>query len=99
FASKLIWQAVAWLCVLVCLGIVAIAVSQLLHPPKGKPIQSGIYGVIGLFGIGGLVAVYVGFRLSGQKYGVFADRLVEWQCFRPTTIRWDQIAEVFQQVH
>jgi Family of unknown function (DUF6585) len=99
FASKWVWHGVAWLCVLVCLGIVAIAGWQLLHPPRGKPIQNGVYGVIGLFSIATLVAAYVALRLAGQKYAVFADRLVEWQWFAPTTIRWDQIREVFQDAH
>jgi hypothetical protein len=99
FGSKLIWQAAGWVCVIVCLGIVAIAVSQIINPPRGKPIQTGVYGVIGLFGIGTLVSGYVSYRLAGQKYEVFSDRLVEWQCFKPTAFRWDQIREVYRDVH
>jgi hypothetical protein len=99
FGCKPIWPAISFLCMIVCLGIVAIAVFQLMHPHGRKSTQTGIYGVIGLFGIGVLVTAYVCFRLCGQKYRVFPDRLVAWQAFRPTTFRWDQIREVFQNVH
>lgn len=97
FRSKLLWQAAAWGCAVVCLGIVLVAASQLAHPPKGQ--LTGIYGCLGLFGLGTLVAVYVGFRLAGQKYAVFPDRLVEWQCFRPRSFRWDQVREIYQDAH
>src|SRR5262249_5471767 len=56
FRGNLLWQAVAVLTLLACLGIVAIAVSQLVGPRHGKPIQTGVYGVIGLFGVGALIA-------------------------------------------
>jgi hypothetical protein len=99
FACKWLWPVVAFLCMIVCLGIVGIAVSQLIHPLARKPTQTGIYGVIVLFGIGGLVSAFICFRLVSQKYAVFADHLVEWQCFKPTTYRWEHIREVFQVVH
>jgi hypothetical protein len=97
FRGKFIWQAAAWVSTLVCLGIVAVAASQLVNPPKGQ--LTGIYGCLGLFGLLSLVGGYAGFRLAGQKYAVFSDRLVEWQCFRPTEYRWDQIREIYQDVH
>jgi hypothetical protein len=97
FRGKLLWQLVAGGCAIVCFGIVAIAVSQLIHPRK--PPEVGVYGVLGMFTIGGLVAVYVAYRLCGQKYAVFPDQLVEWQCFKPTSFGWNQIREVFQQAH
>jgi hypothetical protein len=100
FATKLIWQAIAWVCVLVCLGIVGVAASQAIKSPWGKSDQRvGIYGCMGLFGIGVVVSALVGVRFAGQKYEVFADRLVEWQFFRPTTYLWGQIREVYQAVH
>ncbi len=100
FTTKLIWQAAAWACTLVCLGIVAIAASQAINPPPGRSDQrDAIYGCMGLFGIGALVAGFVGVRFAGQKYQVFADRIVEWQFFKPTTYRWDQIREVYQAFH
>jgi hypothetical protein len=97
FRGKFIWHAAAWLSTLVCLAIVGAAASLLPNPPKGQ--LTGIYGCLGLFGVLSLVAGYVGFRLAGQKYAVFSDRLVEWQCFRPTEYRWDQIREIYQDVH
>jgi hypothetical protein len=97
FGGKLLWQAAAWGCAVVCLGIVLAAGSQLSHPPKGQLV--GIYGCLGLFSIGTLVAGYVGFRLAGQGYAVFPDRLVEWQGFRPRSYRWDQIREIYQDEH
>jgi hypothetical protein len=97
FTGKLLWQVLAVGCALVCFGIVAVAVSQLIQPKK--PPQMGMYGCLGLFAIGGLVMVYVAYRLFGQKYAVYSDRLVEWQCFKPTSFRWDQIREVFQLAH
>jgi hypothetical protein len=97
FRASLLRQAAAWACAVVCLGIVLVAASQLAHPPKGQ--LTGIYGCLGLFGLGTLVAVYVGFRLAGQKYAVFPDRLVEWQCFRPRSYRWDQVREIYQDAH
>jgi hypothetical protein len=95
----LVWQAAAWLTAVVCFGIVAVAVSQFLHPPKKKPNPQSLYGVAGLFSVGGLVACYVGLRLRGQRYEVFADRLVEWQGGTATAIRWDQVREVYRAVH
>jgi hypothetical protein len=99
FRAKLVWQAAAWLTALMCLGIVLVAISQLLHPPRSKSTQTGIYGVMGLFSIGVFAAAYVGYRLAGQKFAVFADRLVAWQHFQPTTFRWDQIREVYRAAH
>jgi len=95
FRGNLLWQAAGVLSLLLCLGIVAIAASQLIQPRPGKPIQTGVYGVLGLFGIGALVAAYVTYRLLGQKYKVSDDGLVEWQSFVPTRYRWEQIGEVF----
>ncbi len=97
FRGSLLRQAAAWACAVVCLGIALAAASQLPHPRKGQ--ETGIYGCLGLFGLGTLVALYVCFRLAGQKYAVFADRLVEWQCFRPRSFRWDQVREIYQDAH
>jgi Family of unknown function (DUF6585) len=99
FRTKLIWQAIPWACAIVCFGIVAVAASQLIDVPEGKTPQAGVYGVVAMFTIGMLAAGYVGFRFAGQKYEVFHDRLVQWQHFSPTTIRWNQIREVFQETH
>jgi hypothetical protein len=99
FTSKILWQAVAWLTAIVCFGIAGIALSQFINPPKKKPDPAALWGVAGLFGIGGLVACYVGVGLSGQKYLVFPDRLVAYQFFRPSSFRWNQIREVYRDVH
>ncbi len=99
FGCNLLWPAIGFVCMLVSFGIVAIAVSQLLHPHGRKSTPTAIYGVIGMFSVGGLVAAYVCYRLLGQKYQVFSDHLIAWQCFKPTTLRWDQIREVFQNMH
>jgi hypothetical protein len=100
FPCKLIWPMVACVCAIVCLGIVTIAVSQFINPPPlRKSTPAGLYGVMGMFAIGALVSLYVGFRLAGQKYAVLPDQLIEWQCFKPTVFRWDQIREVYQNVH
>lgn len=97
FRSNLVWQAAAWVCGVVCLGIVLAAASQLPRAPRGQ--LNAIYGCLGLFGAGVLVASYVCFRLAGQKYAVFPDRLVEWQHFASQSYRWDQIREVYEKVH
>jgi hypothetical protein len=100
FRSKLRWQVAAWVCALVCFGIVGVAVSQLVNPPKNKPPQTeAIYGVATLFGIGALVAIYVGIRLHGLKYLVFPGHLAAVDAGSSTTIRWGQIREVFHAVH
>ena len=89
------WHSV-WL---VSFGIVAIAASQLLHPHGRKSTSTGIYGVIGMFSVGGLVAAYVCYLLLGQKYEVFPGKLIAWQSFKSTTLRWDQVREVYQSMH
>jgi hypothetical protein len=99
FTSKFRWQALAWLMVVICSGIVAIAAMQAINPPAGKPLQMGVYGVMGLFAVGTLVSLYVALGLAGQKYEVYPDRLVAYQFFNPTTIRWDKIREVFRDEH
>jgi hypothetical protein len=99
FGGKLIWQIIAALTAVVCLGIVAIAASQLIHPPARRGMVTSIYGVMGMFGIGALVAMYVAYRIAGQKYAVHPDRLIEWQCFKPTEYRWEHLREVYQDLH
>jgi Family of unknown function (DUF6585) len=99
FTSKFIWQAAAWLTAIVCFGIAAIALSQFINPPQKKVDPGVLWGVAGLFGLGGLVGCYVGVGLSGQKYALFPDRLVAYQFFKPTSFRWNQIRAVFRDVH
>jgi hypothetical protein len=98
FSTKVLWQGVAWACMVVCLGIAGIAFSQLVRGNK-KSTVTAIYGVMGLFGIGGAFSAFVGVRMAGQKYVLFPDRLVAYQNFRSTTIRWGDIREVYQIVH
>lgn len=99
FGPKPLWSFLALFCVVVCVVIAAVAASQLIRPPRDKPIPMGVYGCLAMFGLFGLGAGYVAYRLFGQKYAVFPDRLVEWQSFRPNPIPWDQIREVFQDMH
>src|SRR5262245_25527811 len=99
FTSKFIWQAAAWLTAIVCFGIAAIALSQFINPPKKKVDPGVLWGVAGLFGVGGIVGCYVGVGLSGQKYVLFPDRLVAYQFFKPTSLRWNQIRAVYRDVH
>ncbi len=98
FRTKLVWQMAAWGCLVVCLGIAAVAASQIIHPPHGK-VQVGAYGVLGLFGIGALLSAYLAFRFAGQKFEVSPGGLVVWQHFRPTSIAWAQTRAVYQALH
>jgi len=98
FRTKLVWLVVACGCMMLCLGIMAIAATQVIHPPRGK-VQAGAYGVMALFGLGALWSAYVGFRFAGQKFAVLPDCLIIWHHFRQTTVRWDEIREVYQVVH
>lgn len=97
FRCNPIWLLLAGVCVLACLGITLAAASQLPHPRKGQEV--GLCGCLGMFGLFTLAAGYVGFRLAGQKYAVFPDRLVEWQSFKPRSYRWDQVREIYQETH
>jgi hypothetical protein len=99
FRSKIWPQAVAWLCVLVCFGISAIALSMFRLPPSPKRKPATLYAVAGLFGLGGAVAGYVGLRLKGQKYLVFKDHLVAYTGTQCIILRWDQIREIYRIVH
>ncbi len=99
FGCNLLWPVIGFLCVVVCGGIVAVAVSQLLHPAGRKSTQTGIYGVMGLFGVGALLSAYMVYRFLGQKYAAYPDRLIAWHHFTPTELRWDQIREVTLVVH
>ena len=75
YTAGILWPAVAWLCAMLCFGIVAVAASQLLNPPKDKkPQTTAILALTALFGSGGLALAYVGLRLGGLKYLVFPDR-------------------------
>src|SRR5207245_2253538 len=75
------------------------AVSQYIHPPPKKPRPESLFGVMALFGVGGLVAVYVAIGLRGLRYLVFPGHLVAVQGSKRTVLRWDQIREVYQFVH
>ncbi len=99
FGANVLWQVVAVITLLACLGIVGVALSQLVQPRPGKPIQAGVYGVIGLFGVGALIAAYITFRLFGQKYAVSSDGLTVWHHFKATHHRWEHIREVYKDVH
>jgi Family of unknown function (DUF6585) len=99
FGPKPLWPAVGALCAIVCYGIAIIAARAVVDPPAGQPAQLGAYGVLGMFSIAGFIATYVTFRLCGQKFAVYPDHLVEWQRFQPTTIRWEQIRDVFELAH
>jgi Family of unknown function (DUF6585) len=99
FTSKIIWQVIIWFVAVKCLVIVAISAWQLINPPAGKPVQFGGYGALALFGIAAIVTGYVGLRMAGQKYYVYPDRLVAWHFFKPTTLPWDQILEIYQDIH
>ena len=99
FGPKPLWPAVGALCAIVCYGIAIIAARAVVDPPAGQPAQLGAYGVLGMFSIAGFLATYVTFRLCGQKYAVYPDHLMEWQRFQPTTIRWEQIRDVFELAH
>lgn len=97
FRANPVWLLLAGGCVLACLGITLAAASQLPHPRKGQ--EARIYGCLGLFGLFTLAAGYAAFRLAGQKYAVFPDRLVAWQSFKPRSYRWDQVREIYQETH
>jgi hypothetical protein len=100
FTGKILWQIVAGLCAVVCFGIVAIAVSQYFNPQALHPPSPGVvFGLSGLFGVGGLVALYVAYRIRCLKFLVYLDRLVQMQCGKINTIRWEDIRAVFHSVH
>jgi hypothetical protein len=89
FAGKILWQIVACVCALVCFGIVAIAVNQYLGPPgRNRPTLPTVLGITGLFGVAGLVALYVAFRIRGLKYFVYPDRLVQHDGGKANVMRW-----------
>lgn len=100
YTARILWQALAWLCALVTLGIVGITLYCYLKPVgKNPPSTTTMLGIVALFGLLGCGAIFVGLRLRGLKYLVFPDRLVEVQGGKVTTVRWDRIREVFHLAH
>jgi Family of unknown function (DUF6585) len=99
FKSKILYQALAWLCVVVCFGIAAIALWQFVQPPRIPTRPAVLYGTAAFFAFGGLVAAFVGIKLRGQQYLVFPGHLVEIQSGRCTILRWDQIRAVYLALH
>jgi len=99
FKSKIFYQALAWLCAVVCFGIAGIALWQFVQPPRIPTRPAVLYGTAAFFTFFGLVAGFVGVKLRGQQYLVFPGHLVELQGSQTTIVRWDQIRAVFQELH
>jgi hypothetical protein len=100
FKGRILWQVVACLCAVVCFGIVAVAVSQYDNPhARHPPTRSTVLGLCGLFGLSGLVSLFVAFKIGGLKYVVYPDRVVVGRGGSANSYRWDQIRAVFHSVH
>jgi hypothetical protein len=92
------WGRLAgWLCCLVCFGLAAAIGYGVAHQPD-KPPHAGL-ALIGLAGIGGFVSLYVALTLGRLTYLVFPDALVQRRGRHVRIVPWDDIREVYQEVH